>query len=147
LNVYLKGEGVRAVSGKLPTSLNIIRAVAGLSLPVRCTVVQGVSVGSCSYADACKDILQDIAEITPEDCPADLIPLGIDCNCPFNIPTQVVDGSIEFAVSDLSTSIVSFLASGDFDVTARVNQANGVHVACLNLKFTVKKAAKFNLAL
>ena len=129
------------MSGKLPTTLNIIRTVTGLALPVRCTVARpGINVGSCSYTDICKDVMQDIANVTSVNCPPKLAEWGIDCNCPFNLPVQKIDGSLDFQISDLSTSIVSFLVSGDFDVTATVNNAANQHVACLRLKFTMQKA-------
>ena len=120
--------------------MNIIRTVAGLALPVRCTIVQGFSVGSCSYSDVCKDVMQDIANVTSANCPPELAEWGIDCTCPFDLPVQNVEGSLDIEISDLSTSIVSFLATGDFDVTVTVNNSANQHVACLRLKFTMQKA-------
>ena len=69
-----------------------------------------------------------------------LIDYGIDCNCPFNIKSGFVNiDNITFDVPDASTSIATFLASGDFDVTATVADPIGP-IANFNLKFSVKKA-------
>ena len=138
--VDVKASSLRQIVGRLPTSINIIRIVAGLALPVSCVIVQGFSVGSCSYNDVCKDVMQDIAGITTANCPAGLVDFGINCTCPFDIPAQSVDGKLEFDIPDLSTTIASFLASGDFDITATVNNASNQHVACLRFKLTIDKA-------
>ena len=78
--------------------MDIIRTVAGLALPVRCTIAnsggQQFPVGSCTYADACKDVMQDMAGVTAENCPPELADWGIDCNCPFDLPVQTVDGGL-----------------------------------------------------
>ena len=108
-------------------------------MPVRCTIVQGLSVGSCSYADLCKNVLNDIADINNTNCPPELADWGIDCNCPFNVPAQTVDGSLDVDIGDLSVSIVSFLANGDFDITAKVNDNRGQHVACFRFLLTIVK--------
>ena len=36
----------RKIDGALPATFNMIRTVAGLFLPVRCFVIQGLTVGS-----------------------------------------------------------------------------------------------------
>ena len=70
----MKASSLREISGSLPATIDIIRTVAGLALPVRCTIVQGFSVGSCSYNDVCKDVLQGIAVIATE-LPVTVIPV------------------------------------------------------------------------
>jgi hypothetical protein len=84
--------------------------------------------------------MQDIAGLTPANCPPGLADWGIDCSCPFNIPAQSVDDSIEVELPDLSTTIVSFLANGDFDIKATINNASNQHVACLRFLLTIQKA-------
>ena len=136
----MKASSLREISGSLPATIDIIRTVAGLALPVRCTIVQGFSVGSCSYNDVCKDVLQGIAGITAENCPPELAEWGVDCNCPLNIPAQSVDGTLSLDFPDLSTTIVSFLANGDFDIKALISGPSNSHVACLRFLLTIQKA-------
>ena len=52
----------------MPTTIDIIRTIAGLALPVRCVLVQGLYVGSCSYTDLCKNLINEIAGITADNC-------------------------------------------------------------------------------
>jgi hypothetical protein len=111
-----------------------------LALPINCLLVQGVYVGSCTYNDLCKDVLQGIAEFDETNCPAELADWGIDCNCPFNVPAQTVDGSITGDIPDLATTVISFMANGDFDIRATINNASNQHVACFRFLLTVQKA-------
>ena len=84
---------------------------------------------------------------------------GIDCNCPFNIPIQTVDGPSTFDIPDFSSILPediyplenlcqlffipfvfgSFTAQGDFDVKISVNNAANQHVACFRFLFTMMK--------
>jgi hypothetical protein len=48
------------IEGRLPVTVDIIRTVAGLSLPVRCTNFQGIYFGSCTQYDFCLNIFQNI---------------------------------------------------------------------------------------
>lgn len=107
----MRAESSRAIDGPLKGSLNIVRTVAGITLPIRCYLVQGVYVGSCTYNDMCS-LLKDLANKTPENCPPDALPYGIDCSCPFKIPAQSVDVTETVDVPDLSTTVVNFLATG-----------------------------------
>ena len=84
--------------------------------------------------------MQDIAGINALNCPPELAEWGIDCNCPFNIPAQSVEGNISLDVPDLSTTIVSFLASGDFDIKAQISGPNNAHIGCLRFLLTIQKA-------
>jgi hypothetical protein len=138
MTLSVKASSKRLVQGDVKTDMNIIRTVVGLALPVRCTIVQGLSVGSCSYKDACKNILNELAGLDASNCPVELAAYGIDCTCPFNIPTAVMDEVFLASLEDLSTSPVSFLATGDFDVTIKAADARG-EALCLNVKFTMKK--------
>ena len=102
------------------------------------------NVGSCTYVDGCKDVLNDIANLTSINCPPELLPAGIDCNCPFKMvdSTQanplVIDVP-QAEIPDLSKTIVSFLASGDFEITLKGTDTKGYY-GCVNLKLTIKQA-------
>ena len=98
-------------------------------------------MGSCSYADICKEFMQDILGKNESNCRPELLEYGIDCRCPFNFPIQLYDGRFELLdIPDFSNTIISFLASGDFDVTVNINNSANEHLGCYRLKFTVQKA-------
>jgi hypothetical protein len=138
--VDIRVSTLERITGKLPTSINMVRTVAGLALGVSCTQHAFGFFGSCSYADFCKDIMQDRLEFFPENCPPELLPLGIDCNCPFNIPAQTIDETFEYDIPDYSITAASFLATGDFDVKVIINNASNQHVACLRFLYTMMRA-------
>ena len=139
----MTGRYLREVSGALPTTMNVIRTVAGLALPLRCTNMgtptNPINLYSCSYNDICKDFFQNIFGMAPEKCPPELADFGIDCTCPFDILERSFDGIFSFNISDLSTTNYSIIANGDFDVTVAINNSANQHVACIRLKFTIKK--------
>ena len=137
--VSFKASSLRQLSGRLPTTINLSRTVAGLSLPVRCTIVQGIYFGSCSFNDLCKDILKDVMQDLVVDAFGFMFAHASDFNCPFDIQPQSIENSLEYEVPDFSTSIVSFLASGDFDLTVIINNTSNQHVACLRFKYTMQK--------
>ena len=93
------------IQGSLGTQVDVIRSVAGLALPYRCTVVNGngmgLPVGSCTYSDFCRDVVQDLCKITPTNCPEEFAEYGIDCTCPFNIPAQTIDDIYQYDIPDL----------------------------------------------
>jgi hypothetical protein len=85
LNVKLN----RNVQGILRGEIDIVRLVGGIKLPVKCYIADGVSVGSCKYADVCK-FIKDVAPsaFNKDQCPPDLAKYGIDCECPFRITSS-----------------------------------------------------------
>ena len=129
------------IQGRLPIQIDLIRSVAGLALPVRCAISNtGLAVGSCSYGDFCKDIVQDMCGFTASNCPPELADYGIDCNCPFNIPAQTIDPPAQtFDIPNLSTSVVSVFANGDFEFRITVNNAANQHIACFRFLYTLIK--------
>ena len=138
----IRAQTLNPIQGRISAQFDIIRTVAGLPLPVRCYYNSGSNFpfGSCSYADLCKDYMQDFWEINALNCPPELADFGIDCNCPFNIPAQTDDVSFDIDIPDISTSTYSFLASGDFDVKVVLNNAANQHIACFRFLFTMMKA-------
>ncbi len=132
---------MKSVEGNLPTSIEIIRTVAGLSPPVRCTIVQGFYIGSCSYRDLCEGIVDNeyIFNITPSNCPLGFSDWGIDCNCPFKFDPRTVDREFNFDLPDLSTKNISFFANGDYDMKVNVHNVQNEHIACYRFLFTTIK--------
>ena len=132
----------RKIDGALPVTFNMIRTVAGFALPVRCTILQGLSVGSCSYTDLCKDFFRDILGNTPENCPPEFEEWGIGCTCPFYVPVQTIEGSISFNITSITDDNWIFLnlfGSGDYDLTVTINNNRGEHVACLRFLYSIYK--------
>ena len=130
----------RNINGALPVTLNMTRTIAGFSLPLRCLNINGLSVGSCSYPDLCKDIFGDFFGNTPENCPPELYEWGIDCTCPFNLPVQTVDGNITFFISTSSEPWISdVMGVGDFELTANIRNNRGEHVACFRFLYSILK--------
>ena len=107
------------------------------------TIVNGVGIGSCDYADLCaliKSLFSDT--FNPNGACSDYPSLnahGIDCICPFNLQAGLLDlQDISFPILDMSTTVFSFLASGDFDVKVNASDAQGA-IANIQFKFTMKK--------
>jgi len=129
----------RRIGGALKTDLNIIRTVSGLKIPIRCYLAAGIFVGSCSYTDLCKIVEQLVPDsFNPTACPPELLDFGIDCKCPFSIRDgliEIIDTILD--LPDASQSIATFLASGDFDITIKTQDASGPF-ANIRIQFTVK---------
>ena len=106
-------------------------------------MVNGEYVGSCDYRDLCAFFKGLFSESFEQDYCLENYPVlaehGIDCNCPFNIRQGILDiNNIDFELYDLSTTgPFSFLAIGDFDVTANISDSRG-NVANVGLKFSIK---------
>jgi hypothetical protein len=128
------------IQGRLPVTVDIIRKVAGLALPLRCTLVQGIYIGSCTQNDFCSNIFQFFWGYYPSNCPPELADLGIDCNCPFNIPVQNIEGQFVMDVIDFMQTPYAIMAVGDFDLKYNINNASNQHVACFRFLFTMSKA-------
>lgn len=82
----------RALNGKLKTTLNIVRSVSGVALPIRCYLAAGVYVGSCTYDDICeivKTLLPD--SFNPTACLPELASYGIDCTCPIKLKSGLIE--------------------------------------------------------
>ncbi len=124
-------------------SLNIIRTVSGITLPVRCYIVNGVNVGSCTYPDLCEFLQSILTEFGPDNCPAPLVQVGIDCTCPFKLPPQRIDVvDLPLNLPDATQTAATFLASGNFNLTVLVNEVDAsapVPYGCGNALFTVKQ--------
>ena len=99
----------------------------------------GIYVGSCVYDDICTIVASLLPDsFNPSACPPELADYGIDCTCPFKIRSgriEVIDTLLD--LPDASTSIATFLASGDFDITINTEDPQG-KFGCVRIKFTVK---------
>ncbi|UJR38041.1 hypothetical protein I4U23_030723 [Adineta vaga] len=124
-------------------SLDIIRSVNGIKLPVKCYIVNGQNVGSCTYPDLCAFLQGILTEFSPENCPAALAEYGIDCTCPFDIKPQtinLIDHPID--LPDATQTAATFLASGNFNMTVTVSEVDPSAPApygCGKVAFTVKQ--------
>lgn len=131
----------RAISGKVKTSMNIVRSIVGLTLPFRCFYIDTIGyIGSCDYDDIC-EWFTGLIGYDGTNCPAGGAQFGIDCSCPFNIPAQSVDVDSTMDIPDFSSlagGLLSFL-NGDYTITVNASDDNGF-LGCLNTKITLKKA-------
>jgi hypothetical protein len=110
---------------------------------------QGFSVGSCTYSDFCKDVIQDLCEINASNCPSELAQFGIDCSCPVDIQAQTIDESFEFEIPGIDVTapvcplffipVHSLLVNGDFEVKITVNDGSNQHVGCFRFLFSMSK--------
>lgn len=137
MNIILDIKNRQEIRGQVKADLNIIRTIAGLSLPVRCTLVNGQYFGSCVYDDLCA-FMKGYLNFDENNCPESFIENGFDCRCPFNLPITELNFDNVLDLPDFSTTIFSFLASGNFDVTIK-GSIGTTNVLCLNMKFTMMK--------
>jgi hypothetical protein len=86
--------------------------VTGIALPARCSIIQGFSIGSCSYYvsigscyDFCNDVVKHMWGMTASNCLPEWADYGIDCKCPFEIPTQTIDEVFEKDVPDFTGTV------------------------------------------
>ena len=128
----------RKIDGALPATFNMIRTVTGISLPIRCTIVQGLGIGSCSYTDLCKDFFRDILGNTPENCPPEFEEWGIGCTCPFYLPVKTIEDNITFNTGNIEDSWINYIyfGTGDYELTVTINNNRGEHVACFKFLYS-----------
>jgi hypothetical protein len=124
------------IKGVIKAELKIVRKVSGISLPIRCYVIEGEHVGSCVYPDLCA-LMKRIAPYEQGECPPDLAQYGIDCNCPVNINKTDLDVELDLTLPK-APEAVSWISVGDFDVKLTADVGN-LH-ACYDIKFAVKPA-------
>lgn len=133
----ITGRLIRNIQGPLRTEIVLKRNILGLPLRLGCYSINGISVGSCSYADLCEFIMK-IGELNENNCPREALRYGIDCKCPFKIHKQSLHLSREIFVPDLSTSMVSMiLSSGDFSIQIHSHDNIGF-IGCIDVKFSLK---------
>ena len=105
-------------------------------MKVSCYLVYGNYVGSCVYTDFCQ-VLKRSLNFSVENCPEYLFNNSIDCACPFNIATRLIDINTAFDLPDLSTTVVSWLTSGDYDFDIKLTQRTTL-ILCLSIRFSMK---------
>ena len=77
---------------------------------------------------------------TCDDYPQ-LASYGIDCNCPFNIASGVINlQDIELELLDYSQTLLAYFSKGDFDWTIKMTDALGA-IGSLQVQFSVKQAS------
>lgn len=121
----------------MSVNVNMVRTISGLSLPVRCFLVDYFNlpslsyIGSCNYTDACVAWRNYYDMIFGEE---------LQSQCPFNTPPQFIDLIKSINIPDLSQNkYMNFLAFGDFDLKLTFQDSVGFF-GCFNFKFTMKKA-------
>ncbi|CAF3719059.1 unnamed protein product [Rotaria sp. Silwood1] len=124
-------------------SVDILRTVSNIRLPVRCYTVEGLRVGSCKYTgDEMCHLIKNwwpktfglyltslVSTILGNNCDGSLGELSINQNVVYNKMLEL---------PDLSGSVLSFLMSGDFDVKI-VATEKGTTAFCGIFKYTIKQ--------
>ena len=73
-------------------NVTIVRTVSGLALPIRCFLLDTGYWGGCNYNDLCQGWKSYWAESSPSYIE--------DLQCPFNIPSQLIEASNAFDLPD-----------------------------------------------
>ncbi|CAF0878512.1 unnamed protein product [Rotaria sordida] len=105
------------IQGVIKMTLDIVRKVSGIPLPVRCYIVQGEQVGSCTYPDMCA-LMQRLFKHDATNCPAQLSPYGIDCTCPVKVNKNDLDIEMDLDIPE-APEYASWLSVGDFYVKVK----------------------------
>ena len=119
---------LRPITGKLKTSVSLVRTVATLKLPVSCYLVNGIYVGSCNYDDLCSfaqalsynpqvsfvftSLFQSFFNVDSTNVPT--------CPVSTSVGPQVFDEIID--VPDFSKTALNFLMSGDYNLTVTIRE-------------------------
>ena len=135
--MVLNGKNTKIISGLVKADIKIVRIVSGLSLPISCYLADGNYVGSCVYNDLCS-VIKSVLSLSPENCPQSLIDNDIPCVCPWNLPIRALDINAEFDLIDATTSSISWIATGDFNVDIKGTQGT-TSILCMNVKFSTNK--------
>ncbi|KAI3379734.1 hypothetical protein SNEBB_004387 [Seison nebaliae] len=132
----------RPLSGVISLHVNVVRTIAGLSVPIGCFHIDGKPVGSCVYPDVC-DFMQRIFKLYPNNCPDNLKEYGIDCSCPLTGSSTGVIDTQEFSTEiPKFGKILSWLASGHYNVTAMARNEFDEEIACLQIGVNMIPAEK-----
>lgn len=131
----------RPITGKLTTNVTMIRTVAGLTLPVRCTILSGISVGSCIYDDLCEFVRTLSTRPDMNFVYTSLFQTFFDNSmCPIKAEIQERNFEDIIDLPDPSTSIAGFIMTGDFNLTVSVREGNtGRNVGCWWIAYTMMK--------
>ena len=136
MNLVFTAQNSAVIKGVVKADINIVRTVSGLTLPIRCVLVDGNYVGSCTYNDLCA-LIKSVLSLDQNNCPQSLVDNGIDCTCPWNLPVRLVDIKQDFDLPDASTTPIGWIGAGDFSVDIKGTQGT-TSIMCLNIKFSSK---------
>ncbi|RNA28570.1 ganglioside GM2 [Brachionus plicatilis] len=120
----LAGKSIREIRGAVKSTVTIKRTVSGITLPITCYLVDGNYVGSCTYPDLCL-LLKSVLGYDANSCPQNLIDNNIDCTCPFKLPARELNVDVVADLPDATTSSITWIASGSFDVKVEASDSVG----------------------
>jgi len=125
-NISLGFSGSLTVPLSAPISLDVeVKKKIVFWITVPCID----NVGSCQYSDVC----QLLAKF---ECPAAFKKYGIPCQCPVKDASYSLPAT-SFYVDD--SKLPSFVADGDYHVTARLKQGSR-EILCLYLELSITKS-------
>ena len=123
-------------------SAEILRTVSGIRLPIRCYLINGLHIGSCTYTG--DQLCKLISSWWPKTFGLYLTSLvsnifGHNCNNSSHpVVTEQVNVYKEILeLPDFSRTFLSFMTSGDFDVKITAIE-QGAKIFCGTFKYTVK---------
>ena len=136
MTLVLDTKNRQPIKGLVKADVKITRMTGGLTLPINCYLSQGIYVGSCVYNDLC-GLLKSVLSLDENNCPQNLIDNGIPCKCPFDLSIRDLNIDQSFELPAVGSTILSFLAVGDFDITIK-GTIGTTNILCLNMKFAMK---------
>ncbi|CAF0814879.1 unnamed protein product [Brachionus calyciflorus] len=126
----------RPIDGPIVSNVTITRSITGITLPIRCYLVNGQWVGSCVYPDLCKSIMY-VTNLDSSNCPSNFQSNGVNCECPFNLQSGLIE--LQDVIQTYSPVFLanSWLINGDYKIKISASDSRG-YFFCLNLGFTIK---------
>ena len=141
----LKANILRPITGKLKTSVSLVRTIAGLRLPVSCLLINGVYIGSCNYDDLCKFVQTLSSNSDVKLVFTSLFQTFFDVDetntpiCPIRTEIQTTEFSNTIDLPDFSKTALSLFMSGDYNMTVSVREENSNNnVGCWSFVYTMK---------
>ena len=142
----LNANLVRPISGKLKTSVKLMRTIAGLNLEVGCFLINGVYIGSCNYTDLCEFVRTLSTKSEVNFVFTSLFQTFFDFDnsnhpiCPIKAEVQETSFVNTINLPSVSNTALSFLMSGDYNLTVSILEENsGRNVGCWWFVYTMKK--------
>lgn len=142
-----KCVGSKLVVARIRLTVQAIRTVQSIVLPVSCYKVEGTKVGSCEYTG--EELCRFMTVWWPQffganTCSSVLTAFGIDCQCPFKglkaQTVNIVNKNID--IPDFGSPILSYFSTGDFSLKLIAHEEGSIATQplfCGSFKYSVHK--------
>ena len=128
-------------------SVQAIRTVQSIVLPISCYKVGDTKVGSCEYSGA--ELCRFMTSWWPQffgtqSCSSVFSSFGIDCSCPFKtVKAQTVNiVNRKIGIPEFGSPILSYFSTGDFLIKLVAHEEGAITpqpLFCGTFKYTVYK--------